>query len=250
MKARHHFWENSTLPREKSRGGDSILQMKICKENMVSKISRAAIFNDCSAAEIELLVGELNLRVREYAPREIVIHECVPATDVVVVLSGTLFVYECGLADDSRHLVQRLYSNDSFGSMLPALALKEYPGMLVAEKTSEVMFIGVEGVRRLLNQGAHPKFLANLYTSAANQGYCAWRKLMLLSCYEISDRVLLYLRWRKDDGLPSETPFRYSELASYLGVNRTALYRAIDKLRAAKKIVATATSLRLANNRL
>ena len=59
---------------------------------------------------------------------------------------------------------------------------------------------------------------------------------MLLSCYEIGDRVLLYLKWRKEDGLSVPVKFRYGELAEYLGVNRTALYRAIAKLRESGKI--------------
>ena len=48
--------------------------------------------------------------------------------------------------------------------------------------------------------------------------------------------MLLYLKWRKEDGLPSPVKFRYGELAEYLGVNRTALYRAIAKLRKSGKI--------------
>ena len=59
---------------------------------------------------------------------------------------------------------------------------------------------------------------------------------MLLSCYEIGDRVLLYLKWRKEDGFAGPARFRYGELAEYLGVNRTALYRAMDKLRKAGKV--------------
>ena len=36
--------------------------------------------------------------------------------------------------------------------------------------------------------------------------------------------------------MPSPVKFRYGELAEYLGVNRTALYRAIAKLRKANKV--------------
>ena len=43
--------------------------------------------------------------------------------------------------------------------------------------------------------------------------------------------MFLYLKWRKEDGLSAPVKFRYGELAEYLGVNRTALYRAIAKLR-------------------
>ena len=77
---------------------------------------------------------------------------------------------------------------------------------------------------------------SSLTAAASVQGFYAWRKLMLLSCYEIGDRVLLYLGWRKEDGLSASVKFKYGELAEYLGVNRTALYRATAKLCKSGKI--------------
>ena len=47
-------------------------------------------------------------------------------------------------------------------------------------------------------------------------------------------------------GLPSSVKFKYGELAEYLGVNRTALYRAIAKLRKSGKIRIDADTLALA----
>ena len=118
--------------------------------------------------------------------------------------------------------------------------------MLVAEESSEVLFLNVADIRQMMEKGRYPHFLANLYAAACTQGFYAWRKLMLLSCYEIGDRVLLYLKWRKEDGLPPTVKFKYSELAEYLGVNRTALYRAIAKLRKLGKIRIDAATLALA----
>ena len=46
--------------------------------------------------------------------------------------------------------------------------------------------------------------------------------------------------------MPSSVKFKYGELAEYLGVNRTALYRAIAKLRKSGKIRIDADTLALA----
>ena len=100
--------------------------------------------------------------------------------------------------------------------------------MLVAAETARILVFKVDAVRQVMVSGTHPKFVANLYASAVRQGFAAWRKLSLLSCYEIVDRVRLYLQWR--DAENATEPIRLSELAACLGVNRTALYRAIDKL--------------------
>ena len=100
--------------------------------------------------------------------------------------------------------------------------------MLVAAETARILVCKVDAVRQVMVSGTHPKFVANLYASAVRQGFNAWRKLSLLSCYEIVDRVRLYLQWRNAENVAE--PIRLSELAAYLGVNRTAFYRAIDKL--------------------
>ena len=92
----------------------------------------------------------------------------------------------------------------------------------------------------------YPHFLSHFYAAACAQGFYAWRKLMLLSCYEIGDRVLLYLKWHKEDGQPSAVKFKYGELAEYLGVNRTALYRAIAKLLKSGTVRIVADTLALA----
>ena len=62
------------------------------------------------------------------------------------------------------------------------------------------------------------------------------RKLTLLRCHGIADRLLLYLRWRREDGLLDPVVANYTELAAALGVNRTALYRAVDALKLSGKI--------------
>ena len=231
MKARH-----SILPREISSPQGNMVQMNICKENILPKVAALPLFRNCTRKELRDILDELQGAVRSFGAGEVVLHECSPIVSMAVVVSGVIFVRECGLVDDTRHLVQRLYAGGTFGATFAALGPKVSPGMLVAEESSEVLFLNVAAIRQMMEKGRHPHFLANLYAAACTQGFYAWRKLMLLSCYEIADRVLLYLKWCKEDGFPASVKFKYGELAEYLGVNRTALYRAIAKLRKSGKI--------------
>lgn len=241
MKARH-----SISAREISSPQCNMVQMKVCKENILPKVAALPLFKNCIRKELKDVLDELQGALRSFDAGEVVLHECTPAVSMVVIVSGVVFVRECGLMEDSRHLVQRLYPGGTFGATFPALAPKAYPGMLVAEVPSEVLFLDVAHLQQMMESGLHPHFLANLYAAACTQGFYAWRKLMLLSCYEIGDRVLLYLKWRKEDGLPSSVKFKYGELAEYLGVNRTALYRAIAKLRKVDKVRIEGDTLALA----
>ena len=241
MKARH-----SIFPREISSPQGNMVQMKICKEDILPKVAALPLFRGCTRKELNGILDELHGAVRSFGSGEVILHECSPAVSMVVVVSGVVLVRECGFTDGTRHLVQRLYAGGTFGATFAALGPKVCPGMLVAEEPSEVLFLDVAHLRQMMELGRHPHFLANLYAAVCTQGFYAWRKLMLLSCYEIADRVLLYLRWRKEDGLSDPVRFKYGELAEYLGVNRTALYRTIAKLRKSGKIRIAADTLALA----
>lgn len=231
MKARY-----STFPREISSPQGNMVQMKICKDDILSKVAALPLFRNCSQKDQKDVLSEARGVVRRFDAGEMILHECAPAVSMTVVISGCVLVRECGLADDSRHLVQRLYAGGTFGATFVVLVPDTSPGMLVAEESSEVLFLEVASIRQMMERGRYPQFLANLYASACAQGFYAWRKLRLLNCYEIGDRVLLYLKWRKEDGFSAPAKFKYADLAEYLGVNRTALYRAIAKLRKSGKI--------------
>jgi len=234
MKARHLFTAHSgnvERPRKIMRSAGHILQMKHCNDNVLSRMAETPLFANLSESERKKLLTELDVRVRSYERNELIVHECEPATEVFVVLKGKVSVYECGQNADRRHLVYRLQPGDAYGATFPALDLKTNPGMVMANGPAEVLLCKVAKIREVIRRGTHAGFVSNLYVASARQGFAAWRKLTLVSCYEVADRILLYLRWRKEDGLPEDTMLNFAELAEYLGVNRTALYRGLDKLR-------------------
>lgn len=205
-----------------------MLQMKDCNDNVLSRMAETPLFAGLSETDRASLAAALNVRVKVCEAAELVTHECSQADEIVCVLTGRLHVYECGLKDGSRHLVHSLGPGEVYGASFPVLELKSSPGMLVAAEATRILVFKVDAVRQMMVAGAYPKFVANLYAAAVRQGFAAWRKVSLLSCYEIGDRVRLYLQWRS--GEPDAAPIRLPELAAYLGVNRTALYRALGKL--------------------
>ena len=236
MRARHFFTEKSHSPREKPRGYGNIVQMKTCTEDIVRLMARQPLFANCSTATCVELQKILHIHAKCFSAGEMIVNEAAAATNILAICSGRVHVYACGLEDDSRHLVQCLTEGDAFGTGFPVMDLEQYPAMILAETEGVLLEIDVAATRQLLAGGRHLVFLRNLYTATARQGFAAGRKLALLSCYEVADRVLLYLRWRREDGHAEPFAINYPELAAYLGVNRTALYRAIAALKKAKKI--------------
>lgn len=237
MKARHPFCAhsgNAEWPRKILRADGSILQMKDCNDDIHSCMAEATLFANLPKSVRTFLAAELNVRIKTYDASEIVGYECDPADRIACVLSGRLHVYECGLKDADRHLVRTLRAGEVYGATFPVLDLKANPGMLVAAEETRILFCDVECVRQLIRAELCPAFVTNLYAAAARQGFNAWRKVALLGCYEIADRVLLHLQSRVEEG--DRAPVSVAELVAYLGVNRTSFYRAVAKLQKAGRV--------------
>lgn len=237
MKTRHPFCAhagNAEKPRKISGADGSILQMKDCNDDLLSCMAAATLFANLPESARALLAAELDVRVKMCEASEIVSNECDPADRIVCVLSGRLHVYECGLKKADRHLVRTLRAGEVYGATFPVLDFKTNPGMLVAAEATRLLVFDVACVRQLIQEERCPAFVANLYAAAARQGFNAWRKVALLGCYEIADRVLLHLQGRVAEG--DRASVGVAELAAYLGVNRTSFYRAVAKLRKAGRI--------------
>lgn len=165
-----------------------------------------------------------------------VLNECDRSAWLVVVIIGEASIHMTDVRDGDRLLIQRLKPGATFGTTLLSTGLVKYPAMLTSVTRCELLFHDLFAVRSWLDSARHPAFLSNLFRASAKDGYFAWRKLMLLSCYRISDRVLLFLRWRREDGNRLPYHVSYPELAETLGVNRTALYRAVAELKTSRLV--------------
>lgn len=213
--------------------------------SFLSRQNRLPLFvniPDCDAARI---LEEAHGRVKHFDIGAIIVSECDVASELIVMMSGSASVQLVGVRDGDRVEVQRLVAGDLFGMSFVAVKPETYPAMLVANTKCEVLLLSLGVIRQWLVDGKHFGFLANMYAAMSKDAYFAWRKLMLLSCYRISDRLLMFLRWRANDGMPEAYEFTYPGLANTLGVNRTALYRAVASLERSRKVVVANGTIRL-----
>ena len=209
------------------------------KEVVVERLSKIRLFAEMSYEEIERIVQRLGSAVRHFTKGEAVVYEGTKAKWVVPVLSGRLTIFESG-SGSVRRPVRVVEAGQVFGSTMVTSNLEYYPGAAVAAEPSEVVFLSIPKIRELWYAGTHPKFFANLYSIVSGQVLESWRKMSILSCKKTEDRFMLYLRWYASEVGESDVtlPFANSEAcAHYLGVTRTALSLAINRLVARGEIV-------------
>lgn len=188
------------------------------------------LFKGYDVGEIERICGLLNARLKRYAAHAIIAHECQAVTDLFVVVSGRMVTSICGLAEDRRHQLMYSYAGDLVGSAFPGMNLKAYPFMATAVEPCEILHLDVEAAREMIRCPEYGILLRNALNLSGRRCVRAIRKLAVMSCYETSDRILLHLRHHYEDTGSRLLVFKSTELAEYLGVNRTALYRSIAKL--------------------
>lgn len=208
-----------------------MLQMKYCNDNIFGRMSETPLFSNLPESERRELMSELDVQIRCCSRGEVLTHECETASEAYVVLNGRILVYMCGYKDGRRHLAYTLQPGEIYGAAFPALEMRNNPGLLVPKAFAVVLRFKIDKIREYMKRGMHSAFIANLYAATAHHGFSVWRKLAIISCYGISDRVKMYMNWRHQDGLLDSDLPSVSEMAEYLCVNRTSLYRVLDKLK-------------------
>ena len=206
---------------------------------LVERLAKIRLFAGMPREEIAEVVRLIGGEVRRFAKGEALVYEGTKAKWVVPILSGRITIFESGSCG-VRHSVRVVGAGQVFGSTMVTSNLEYYPGAAVAAEPSEVVFLSIPKIRELWHAGTCPKFFANLYSIVSGQVLECWRKMSILSCKKTEDRFMLYLRWYASEVGESDVtlPFATSEdCARYLGVTRTALSLAIQRLVARGEIV-------------
>ena len=244
----HQNRQDDKLTRERNLAGCARPQKRNCGKEfltLMERVGEQSLFRGCSAGEIREVLARTNARIRHCAASEIVVHECLPAKELFVVLSGKVFSYVCGLQDDRRHLVGLCTAGSVVGALVAVRPQGNYPLMLVASEPTELLVMDISAVRAMLSCPSLARFVRNLVAIGAETGLRAARKLAVLSCYETGDRILLHMRHHLEETGEKTLQYSASELAEYLGVNRAALYRSVRKLVRAKHLIASRGKLTL-----
>ena len=202
-------------------------------EALIKRLQKMRLFSGMAASEVEEVVRHIGEgETHRFVKDDTVVYEGTKAKWLVPVLSGRLIIYESG-SNSKRQFVRTVEAGQLFGATLVTTRLEYYPGMAVAGSDCEVMFFDMAKIRELWHDDKHRKFFANLYTAVSEYVLYCWRKMSILSCKKVEDRFMLYLRWCASEVGESDVtlPFATSEAcAQYLGVTRTALSLAINRL--------------------
>ena len=196
-------------------------------------ISRCILFSDLSREDLAYALHFFSATEKIYEKGDFLNRVTAPLEYFGLVLSGTIQVYMDDI--DGNHMIMaNVGEGDTFGESLCFLH-RDAPVYICSVTDSVVLWMNTDRIK-------HPDasfdyrdiLLANRFTAMlASRTLAMNDRIQILSKISIRDKLITFFsQYSNQYGKQEFTiPFDRSDMATYLGVNRSALSRELGKMR-------------------
>ncbi|MGV8146545.1 MAG: Crp/Fnr family transcriptional regulator [Alkaliphilus sp.] len=198
---------------------------------MYEILERSLLFTGLSTEEIKNALGKIHFEINEFNRGETGYSEVNYKNKIVIILSGVARV-EQNQEDGSIIFMKRLQAGDVFGVLTICCEFPLFPTSIVFEKASRVLLLSEESLLTLIQ--SNRIILTNYLTFLNGRVRFLFNRISLFTTSLVDKKLMLYLEHygEKVNSSAFILPYNKVELAEYLGVSRSSLYRAFDKLSA------------------
>lgn len=132
----------------------------------------------------------------------------------------------------NRTIIEDLYDNDIFSSKLSNISNNEY-SIVTKEDTKLIILYFNEILNNELNTSYYNQFLKNLLHTMSNKMTNINNRIEILSNKTIRNKLLAYFKImsKRNNSKVIYLPYTFIDLADYLGVDRSAMYRELKNLK-------------------
>lgn len=132
----------------------------------------------------------------------------------------------------NRTIIEDLYDNDIFSSKMSNISNNEY-SVITKEDTKLIIIYFDEILNNDLNTTYYNQFLKNLLFIMSDKMTNINNRIEILSNKTIRNKLLAYFRImsKKNNSRIIYLPYTFIDLADYLGVDRSAMYRELKNLK-------------------
>lgn len=201
-------------------------------DKTVATLAKQKLFKGLDRAAVEKLLSSTDAKVKQFERGEVVLHQGDRVRSLAIVLSGRLNVIQA-TRDGAEVIDYTVKAGGVVGVSYVLQRSEPFPSRIEAAESSEVAFLDIAKLREAIKSSSYAGLRENLIRTLVGLVSECQKKLSVVGCWEIGDKVMTYL-----EGLAGETgkrevkvPFRTSaEFAQYIGVNRCALSRSLSQL--------------------
>lgn len=148
-----------------------------------------------------------------------------------IVLEGYVQIVKTDY-NGNRTIIEDLYDNDIFSSKMSNISNNEY-SIVTKEDTKLIILYFNEILNNELNTSYYNQFLKNLLYIMSDKMTNINNRIEILSNKTIRNKLLAYFKImsKRNNSKVIYLPYTFIDLADYLGVDRSAMYRELRNLK-------------------
>ncbi len=148
-----------------------------------------------------------------------------------IILEGYIQIVKTDY-NGNRTIIEDLYENDIFSSKMSNISNNEY-SVITKEDTKVIIIYFNEILNNDLNTSYYNQFLKNLLYIMSDKMTNINNRIEILSNKTIRNKLLAYFKImsKKNNSKIIYLPYTFIDLADYLGVDRSAMYRELRNLK-------------------
>lgn len=195
------------------------------------KISELSLFDKLSEEEIRRSMLCAQAKIETYPKNSYVFQQDDRPERLYFILSGTVLLGQIG-ALGRQNYVEYLEEGQGFGEVDLFLEHKEYNYFAAARTDVEVLSVSRHFFYStcVKNCAHHSRIIFNMLCIFAREADKKTKKLYLLTCGTLKQRIAAYLLELADGRKEVEIPMKREDLAAYLNTARPSLSRELSSM--------------------
>ncbi len=189
------------------------------------------LFNNITTSNKEKILKSLEGNSLYFKKNNTILTNIKQDNIIGIILEGYIQIVKTDY-NGNRTIIEDLYENDIFSSKMSNISNNEY-SVVTKEDTKLIIIYFDEILNNNLNTSYYNQFLKNLLFIMSDKMTNINNRIEILSNKTIRNKLLAYFRImsKKNNSRIIYLPYTFIDLADYLGVDRSAMYRELRNLK-------------------
>lgn len=189
------------------------------------------LFNNISNVNRDKILKSLEGNTLHFKKNNTILSNIKQNNIIGIILEGYVQIVKTDY-NGNRTIIEDLYDNDIFSSKLSNISNNEY-SIITKEDTKLIILYFNEILNNELNTSYYNQFLKNLLYIMSDKMTNINNRIEILSNKTIRNKLLAYFKImsKRNNSKVIYLPYTFIDLADYLGVDRSAMYRELRNLK-------------------
>ncbi len=205
-------------------------------KRVVDALTNLHLFQEIDKTELSNILEFFNADIKTYEKNAVVSHMWEPINRAGVILKGSVILKFLS-SSGGEHRINKVMPNRIFGLSFACNPPSGDSVEVVAAEDSDILFLELSNLfTKPTSSNEIGQVGINLLKELAGKNVFLNKKVEILSHHKIRDRVVVYLKSISKGKNSFRIPLNREEMASFLGVERSALSRELSKMQSEELI--------------